>query len=512
MESVSKNNKLIAKNTMFLYIRMGMTMLVQLYTSRIVLQYLGVDNYGIYNVVGSFVVAFAFLQYPIEGAVQRFLNYELGRENGSVNSIMNLSFVIYLVLSVALFFLVEIIGYWYMNYKMILPMDRMDAARFAFHLSLLSLLLIIIRSPFEGLIVAHEKMTFYAYVSILDVILKLLNAFSLKHAVMDSLKQYAINQVIITLLIAVALYAFCRRNFSSEIKIKPIYSLKKLKEIATFSWWSFLGGAASMTANQGVNVLLNMFFGVAVNAAMGIAVQVQTSLQQFVFNFQKAFNPQIVKLYASNNLPQMRLLVSRASRFSYLLLFMFFCPVVFNIEFFLGAWLKNVPEGTSVFCIYLLIWQLLECLMAPMWTSINATGNIRNYNLVINPIILSVIIFSYVALKMGFPAYSVVLIKCIIDVVLLAVRMKFAQKMIGFEIGTYIKRDLLPLLVITMMCVAIQFVICSLSECGWRRVVIGVPIFFACYFMLVLKWGVSPQERSKIVDFARMKLGKLKSV
>lgn len=506
MNTVSNNNKRIAKNTLYMYFRMAVTMLVQLYTSRVVLQNLGIDNYGVYNVVGAFVVAFSFIQTPIASAIQRFLNFELGSKNGDANSIMSLSFLIYSVLSFILFAAIELIGIWYMNNKMVIPLDRFDAARFTFHLSIMSLLVTIMRSPLEALLIAHERMSYYAYVSVLEVILKLANALSLSYVAVDKLKLYACNQLAIVLIVSIVLYVFCKRNYSDEIKIKKGFSKKKFKEILSFSGWSLFSGIASMTANHGTNILLNVFFGVTVNAAMGVAVQIQVAVQQFVGNFQKAFNPQIVKLYASKELEQMCTLVSRSSRFSYFLLFMIVCPISFNIDVILKFWLGSVPKETSVFCIYLLIWQLLECLMAPMWTAVNATGRIKKYNLVMNPIILSVIFFSYISLKMGCAAYSIVLIKCLVDVALLIARLLFVKSMIGLQIKQYFADTLLPVCLITIVSVLVLFWVNGFVHDVWVRLLLNFPSFVIFYAILLYFVGFTKNERAKIFDLINKKL------
>lgn len=496
------NNKRIAQNTIYMYVRMGITMLVQLYTSRVILENLGVEDYGIYNVVGSFIVSFTFIQSPIAGAIQRFLNYELGKgRDGQVNVIMNLSLYIYIVLSIVLFVVIEIIGIWYINNKMILPADRLDATLFVFQVSLIGLVFSLIRSPYEALIIAHERMSYYAYISIIEVSLRLLNAFLLSYMVVDKLRLYAFNQLIIVLCIGLILIWYCFKKFRNEIILCRIKDGMKFKEILSFSGWSLFSGVASMTATHGINILLNIFFGVTVNAAMGIANQVNASVNQFSSNFQKAFNPQIVKLYASDDLLQMRKLVSRSSRFSYLLLFFIVCPVLFNIDFLLRIWLNNPPKGTGIFCIYLLIWQLLESLMAPMWTAITATGKIKRYHLTMNPIILSVIILSFFALKLGLPAYSVLLIKCIIDVLLLIVRLKFIQRMINFDIYLYVREVLIPIGKITFICTALMYFLSFVFVTEMNYLVFSSIIYLVVYFIFIFYMGMQKSERKKIVEY-----------
>ncbi|MCQ2199388.1 MAG: hypothetical protein MJZ19_06660 [Paludibacteraceae bacterium] len=495
------NNKRIAKNAMYMYLRMGITMLVQLYTSRVVLDSLGDVNYGIYNVVGSFIVAFTFIQGPISSSIQRYLNYEMGSSSGNVNLIMTLSFYIYSALALSLLVVVELAGVWYINNKMVVPADRLYATHFAFQMSLFGLVLSIMKSPFEALIIAHEKFSYYAYISIVEVLLKLFNALSLSYIAIDKLELYSLNHLCIILVIFIIIYFYCRNNFKNDILFCKVKNYSKFREILSFSGWSLFSGVASMTATHGVNILINSFCGVVVNAAMGIANQVNSSISQFASNFQKAFNPQIVKLYASGERDKMCKLVSQSSRFSYLLLFMIVCPVSFNIDYLLKVWLKEPPEGASVFCLYLMIWQLLESLMAPMWTAVNATGIIKKYHLTMNPIILSVILFSYLSLQLGLPAYSVVVIKCLVDVVLLVVRIRFVNKLIGFDILLYIKETIFPIIIVSLISIITVLIFNSYVNNDNLRLIFGTVLFLLEYAFSVFCFGMQKQERERILFF-----------
>lgn len=489
---------------------MGVSMIVSLYTSRIVLMSLGLEDYGIYNVVGSVIVAFAFLQTPITSSIQRFLNYELGANKGNVNSVMNQSFLIFAILSAFLFVIIEIAGVWYINNKMSLPTERLDATHWAFQLSLISFCISLLKTPYGALIVAHERMSYYAYVSIAEVVLKLGNALSLEYLMFDKLILFSTYQLLVTILITIVTIWYCNKQFHQEIILKKVKDWKQFKDILSFSGWSLFSGVASMTATHGVNLLLNAFFGVVVNAAMGVANQVNATVYQFVTNFQKAFNPQIVKLYATGNLTQMCILVARASKFSYLLLFMLVCPLLFNLEYILVLWLKNPPEGTRIFCIYLMIWQLLESLMAPMWTSVNATGHIKKYHLTMNPIILSVILFSYIAFVWGMPAYYALIIKCTIDVVLLCVRILFVKNMIGFNVSDYLLNTIVPLTYVTIISVGFMLFFFAFFESNLVRLIVGTALYLVVYFVSTYRIALSPQERLTITNMVVSKIANSK--
>lgn len=504
MSTASSNNKRIAKNAIFLYIRMGVSMLVGLYTSRIILEALGVENYGIYNVVGSFIVAFTFISVPLGTATQRFLNFELGKgSDGRLNKVFNLSFYTYLVLSSILIGVIEIAGYYFLTSKMQMPSDRSNAAFFAFHMSVMTLVVSLIRTPFDALIIAYERMSFYAYISIADVLLKLLNAFLLIYVSFDKLKIYSLNMLVISTIVLVVIFIYVKRNFKA-IKIQqPRYNWDKslFTEMMKFSGWSLFGSVAQMSANQGLNILLNLFFGVTVNAAMGVANQVNSAVVQFVSNFQVAFRPQIVKYYAQNNLEELRKLVSNTSKYSYLLLFAVACPVCFNMDFLLHLWLKNPPDYASEFAIMMLIYALLEALSAPMWMTVQATGKIKKYQIIISSVIFTNIVISYSLLKMGFRPISVLATKCIVDVACVLVRIIFMKKMIGFEILSYAKDVLAPAIILSLLG-AIVFITLS-SYHGLFFLSLKTIVFFIVYLPLCFLFALKSDEKKKVVEFIK---------
>lgn len=511
MPDNSENNKRIAKNTMFLYMRMGISMLVGLYTSRIVLDALGVDNYGIYNVVGSFIVAFTFISGPLGTATQRFLNFELGKgSDGRLNKVFNLSFYTYLVLAAILVVIIEIAGYWFLTYKMQMPSERSEAAYFAFHMSVLTLVINLLRTPFEALIIAYERMSFYAYISIADVLLKLLNAFLLLYVSFDKLKIYSLNMLVISVIVLIVTLGYIKSNFR-DVKIQhPRYNWDKslFKEMMGFSGWSLFGSVASMTANQGLNILLNLFFGVVVNAAMGIANQVNTAVVQFVSNFQVAFRPQIVKYYAQNNIEELRRLILNTSKYSYLLLFAIACPVCFNMDFLLRVWLKNPPEYATEFAVMMLIYALLETLSAPMWMTVQATGKIKKYQLVISSVMFLNIVLSYIFLKIGFGPVTVLLIKCCLDFVYLIVRLIFMKAKIDFSIKEFIKRTILPIFIVSALCIVIVCVVSKIIEKDVLRLVVTAGVFGVVYVFTVVFVALNRNERLQIKTLFVNKLRK----
>ena len=495
-----------------MYIRMSITMLVQLYTSRIVLNALGVDDYGIYNIVGSIIVAFSFISGPLGTATQRFYNFELGKNNQEgVNNIFNHSALIYFILSILLFIIIEIAGIWFINNKMQLPESRLDAAMQAFHLSVLGFVFSLLKVPYESLIIAHERMSFYAYISIVDVILKLLNAFCLMLISIDKLKLYAVNQLIITLVILSCIIIYCKKQFT-YIYIQKLWDKNTFKHLLSFSGWSLFGSVASMSANQGLNILLNVFYGVAVNAAMGIANQVSAAVNQFVTNFQVAFRPQIVKSYANNNLQELRNLISNTSKYSYLLLFTIVCPLCFNINFVLKIWLKNVPEYTSIFCIFILIYTLVETLSAPMWMTVQATGKIRTYQLVISCIIGLNILISYLFLKLGFSPSIVLQIKCCLDIVYLVVRLIFMRKMIKYSTSLFAMQVLIPICIISFISISFMAFFILAIENELHRLLLSSLGFILIYTPTCYYIALTVNERKKIIRIIKSKLHPINNI
>ena len=310
MSDNSSNNKRIAKNTLLLYLRMFVTMAVSLYTSRVVLNTLGVEDFGIYNIVGSVIVAFAFISGPLGTATQRFYNFELGKNNlEGVNSVYNHSLLIYIILAAAMFVLIGVGGYWFIVDKMVLPPERILAAKWAFLACLLSFVVGLLKTPYEAMIIANERMNFYAYMTIADVMLRLAFVYSLVVVTWDKLVFYAYGLCIIGIFYNICMLIYCHREFK-YLKIQKKWDKEMFKSLMSFSGWSLFGSLASMTQNQGLNILLNTFFGVVVNAAMGVASQVNGAIVQFVTNFQIAYRPQLVKYYAAGEIESLKMLIT----------------------------------------------------------------------------------------------------------------------------------------------------------------------------------------------------------
>lgn len=506
MSQKAENNKRIAKNTMFLYIRMVVIMLVQLYTSRVILQTLGVEDYGIYNIVGAVVISLSFITGPLSTATQRFLSFELGKKNtGRIKDIFSMSLIVYGILSIILLIVAETVGLWFLNHKMDIPADRLYAANWVFQCSIITFIINILNIPFNSAIIAYEKMSFYAYISIFEAIAKLAIVYFLLLYTQDKLILYGILVVIVTLSVTTIYKLYCGK-YLKDIKIHFVKDKQLLKQLLSFSGWSLFGAVASMSADQGLNLLLNLFFGVTVNAAMGIANQVSAAVNQFAINFQTAFRPQIVKSYAEGNMEYLHQLICRSSKFSFLLLFMVVCPIFFNIEFILHLWLgDNIPQYTADFCKLMLIYALIESLSAPLWMTIQATGKIKTYQLCISLLMFSNIVLSYVFLRFGFLPSIALYIKSIMAVLYLCFRTYIIKKAIQLPIMIFFKHTIFPIAIISAVDIILILLIEMESNfCSYiLRIITSSIIFFIIHIILTYNIGLKRNEKQKINTYIK---------
>lgn len=442
MSDNSANNKRIAKNTLMLYIRMLLIMGVSLYTSRVILQALGVKDFGLYNIVGGVVVLFTFINNAMVTSTQRFLNYELGRNNQEeAKRIFSASLTIHFAIAAIFLFFSETIGLWFLNTYIQIPSGRETAANWVYQFTIATSIINIIRTPYNASIIAHERMSFYAYISIIEVVLKLLIVF-LVYLFTDRLISYAALITIVTLAIFGGYYLFCRRKFPI-CRYKFEYDKQRYLSIASFSGWSLFGSVANMGSQQGTNILLNMFFGVAINAAMGIANQVNAAIYHFVSNFQTAFNPQLIKSCATGDRNYFNNLILNTSRYSFLLLFFLALPIYICAPQILQIWLGTVPEHAVEFCRLMLIFSLIDSIQGPLWISIQATGKIKKYQLFISSLILLNIPITYIAFCFFNTPEIALIIRIFINFIALIFRITYSHKLIKFPIRKYFQEVLL---------------------------------------------------------------------
>ncbi len=437
-------NKRIAKNTILLYIRMFFVMCIQLYTSRVVLQALGVEDYGIYNVVGGIVTMFAFLNAAMNSSTQRYITFYLGKgDKKELQEVFSNCMFIHAMLAVVIIILSETVGLWFLYNKMVIPTERMDAAFWVFHMSIITTVVLIFSTPYNATIIAYEKMSAFAYISIFEVILKLLTAFILLFSKLDNLVLYSVLTVIAQLIIRFIYVHYCNRHFSiTEIVYK--FNKQLFRSMTSFIGWNVWGGLSNVLYGQGLNILLNMFFGPVINAARGIAVQVQSVVQQFSFNLQTAINPQITKSYAIGELESMRNLVYRCSRYTFFLLLIISLPIFLETSLLLQLWLTTVPEWTVAFTRIMLCIIMVDSVAAPFMTSSAATGNVKLYQTVIGGTMLLIVPVSYLFLKMGYHPSAVFFVHLAFCLITFVLRLIILRPMIQLSIREYLIVALWP--------------------------------------------------------------------
>ena len=437
-DNVVKSTR-IAKNTLMLYVRMLALMLVGLYTSRVVLAALGENDFGIYNVVGGVVAMFTIISGALNSAVSRFITFEMGKgEDAQLNKVYSTAVTIQLILAAIVAAVAEPVGLWFINNEMTIDPVRIPAAEYVLHFSLLAFVINLLSVPQMASITAHEKMSAYAWIGIMDGILRLGVALLIMKSCNDRLILYSALMAGVVLLVRIAYGIYCRKNFP-ECRYRTILDRTLMKEMFSFAGWNFIGVTSGVLRDHGGNILVNIFSGPAVNAARGVAVQLNGAVQGFVTNFMTAVNPQITKSYAAGDKEYMFSLIRKSSRMSFYLLFLIALPIIFNADYLLGIWLKEVPAYSSSFVILFLIFALSESMSNPMITAMLATGNIRNYQLVVGGIQLLNIPVSYVLLKFGAAPEVTVIVAIVISQICLFARLVMLSKATGFPILKFLE-------------------------------------------------------------------------
>ena len=503
MDSHAENTKRIAKNTLMLYVRMLFSMLVSLYTSRVVLNTLGVEDYGIYNVVGGFVAMFSLVSNSLSASVSRFLTFELGRgDMKRLKETFSTSLLIHLVLAGIVFVLAETLGIWFLNTQMTIPSERLYAANWVFQASILSFMFGLSSVPYNASITSHERMSAFAYIGILDVVLRLLIVLFIAYAPFqfDRLIVYSLLLVAVSMSLQCIYLWYCRKNFE-ECRFRLHFNKTCWKEMSTFAGWNFIGCTAGLLKDQGVNILLNLFMGPVVNAARGIATSVNTAVSSLAGNFMAALNPQITKSYAANDREYMFSLVERGSRFSFYIMLILALPIMFETEFILTLWLKQYPEHTVHFVRLVLILSLCDVLSNTLITLQNATGRIRNYQLAVGGMLLMNFPLSYICLKVGFPPESTFVVAIWVSLCCLLLRLVFLRKMAGLSMRRFLKSVCLNVFSVTVIALIVPVLFGWLSAGdGWGRFLLICFVCLVCSAFSVYRIGCSKNERRFIVQ------------
>ena len=506
MSDNQSNNKRIAKNTLFLYLRTMLTMVVALYTSRVVLNALGVEDFGIWGVIGGLVSMFGFINSSLSSSIFRYLTYAIGAgDEKEINKNYNASIIIHVALAITIFLLCESIGQWFLAEKLVVPEAKREAANIVFHIVILTSCISLLNVPFNSVIISYERMNVYAYMSIVDVAIKLIIAYVVYAVPSDKLVWYAIMMLITSIMMLIFYYSYVRINFR-HLHFQRVKDKQLFRSLLGFSGWSLFGNVAYVGYTQGLNMLLNVFFGPVVNAARAISLQIEQSVRTFVTNFQTAINPQIIKNYAAKDFPQMHSLIFRSSKFSVFLLAIFALPIMLETDTILVLWLKQVPEHTVAFCRIMFLIIALECMTNAIGTGIVATGNIKKYHVIVGTILMTIVPVSYIVLKMGSPAEGVFLVYLAIEIAAVISRLLIARQQIHLSVRQYFTNVVLRLTIVVTVAAIIPTILhCSMQEGIVRFLVVGVATVLtnaaSIYYL-----GLSTGERQMIVTTIRQKL------
>lgn len=508
MGAHSENSRRIVKNTLMLYVRMLFLMLIGFYTSRVVLGALGETDFGIYNVVGGVVAMFTVVSGTLNAAISRFITFELGKGGGMhLNKVYSTAVLIQALIAIIVAVVAEPVGMWFINNEMTIAPERIPAARWVLHFSIFSFVINLLSVPQMASITAHEHMSAYAYIGLSDGLLRLAVALLLQHSPIDRLVYYSALMAVAVTIVRITYGIYCRRHFE-ECRFRPVFDKGLVKEMFSFAGWNFIGASSGVLRDHGGNILVNIFFGPAMNAARGVAVQVFSALQGFVTNFMTAVNPQITKSYASGDKEFMLSLVRKSSRMSFYLLSIIALPVIFNADFLLGIWLKDVPDNASDFVRLFLIFALSESLSHSLVTAQLATGNIKKYQIIVGGIIMLNLPVSYILLKAGFPAESTVIVAIVISQLSFFARLFLLKGMVGLSVKTFLHKVYLNVIAVTAAALIAPLMFEMIKPSGVAGFVSGILICLCSVSASVLFVGCSKAERKDMLMLVIRKLRK----
>lgn len=500
--TIKQNNIRLIKNTIAMYSRTFIVMLVTLYITRIVLKTLGTENYGIYNVVGTVVVLFTFINSSLSQAIQRFLTIECAKGTSeSINKVFNVSIIVQIVISLFLICVCETVGVITISKCLNINEERIWAAQWLFQFSILSTVISILRVPYEAIVIANEKMNFYALASIMDVFLKLLAVLLLSCFTIDSLILYGALTALVSFISLVAYFVYCRIHFNT-CQLKRIWDKAIFRDILSFSGWSLSGSVANVATMNGFAILINIYYGVLVNAALGIANQINAAINQFIGNFQTSFRPQIVKAFALGDEQYLMNLISKTSKFSFLLIFIPVMVLEVNMSLVLSLWLGEVPEYAIAFCRLMLICCLFDGLTGSYYCAITATGNIKIYQTAISlSFILDLIISLLLMISQISPTYLLYSRIATRGMLNMFVGLFLMRKQLCFEVGTYLKNVVSPLMAFSAIIIVLCMVLIYYFN-SWNLLLISS--FTICLMGLIgVRTILTKSERDNLISIIK---------
>lgn len=497
----SEDNKRIAKNTLFLYMRMFLTIVVNLYTVRVIWQVLGVDDYGIYNVVGGIVMMFSFLNNAMVASSQRFISFELGRKDEHrLNKVFCISLTVHFMLAVVVLVLAESIGLWFLNNKLNIPAERMYAANWVYQCSIIAFLVTIVSVPYNACIVAHEHMKIYGYLGVLEVLLKLVIVFLLIFIGGDKLIVYSILVLAVAVLMRMLYQIYCHRHFN-ECHFHRISDGHLMRDMFSFAGWSFMGNLGFSVRDQGINIILNLFFNVAVNAAKGVAGQIGGTINGFAANFQMALNPQITKRYASGDTEGMMNLVFQGCKYSVLLMTFIIVPLIVAAEQILTLWLGEVTPYTAGFLQLTLCLVLVESIVNPITTALQATGHIRNFQIIISIIMLMSLPLAWFWLKLDADPYIVMIVCIIMSVIGVIARLMLLHELVSYSYRKYFTEVILKIIPVVAISAPLSWWIYTLFPQNLASLILWGVLSCCLTGVIIFAFALKNSERELIKNF-----------
>lgn len=506
MPKETLNNKRIAKNTLFLYFRTLLILVVSLFTSRVILNVLGVEDYGTYNVVGGVVAMFSAISGALSAAISRFITFELGKEDKNRLAIVfSTSVNIQIGLSLIVILIGEIVGIWFLNNQMNIPSERLYAANWVLQCSLITFCVNLISIPYNACIIAHEKMDAFAYISIFEVLLKLGICYLIMISPWDKLISYAVLLVCVSLIIRFTYGFYCHRHFA-ESHYRLVYERGLLKEMSGFAGWNFFTNGAYIFNTQGINILVNIFFGVTVNAARGIASQVDHAIMHLVNSFTTALNPQITKNYAAGNREAMFSLVCQGAKFSYMLLFLMALPILVETEYILKLWLKIVPDHAATFVRLAIMASLVNIIGKTGYTAAMATGTIRRYVIWVTSVGCLVFPITWFVLLWGAPSEAPYIVFIVVYIVVECVRLWILKGLLDFPISRFVREVVVKIILVTIASLPLPLILVSQFPTSLHRMIITVLTSVLSTVLCVYWLGLNQGERLALTGYIKKKI------
>lgn len=500
------SSKTIAKNTLMLYTRMLITMLVSLFTVRVLLQALGVVDYGIYNVVGGLVTFLSFLTATMSSATQRYLSFSLGKnDKKEFQQLFSMNILIYLVLAIVVIVLAETIGLWFLTNYLNIPINRFSAANYVYQFSLFTFVIYLLTIPYHAAILAEEKMSVYAYVSILDACLKLGLIYLVVKINYDKLIIFGALLFLQTILITSIYIYYCNKKIDG-CKFVFFWEKKMFKQILSYTGWTLFGSLSGTLNNEGLSLLLNIFFGPVVNAAKGISDRVSTAITSFISNFYSAVKPQIVKSYASGDYSYMKLLAFQSSKFSFFLMLILSLPLILETKYILSLWLVEVEDSMVIFTKLILIYSLINVFEFPLTQLVHATGNVKKYQITVGVFTLFTIPITYIMFKHGYPAEFAIVVLIFVYLLAYIPRLIIVRNQLNISIYEYLVKVIARTIIVSFFAVLLPLLVVFSVEFGLKRMILSLFVSLFSVLISVYIFGINKNERIVAISFLRNKI------